>query len=83
MEHEETLPLYTDLPSLVAQDREWRTQSACAENWEPFFDWRRVAEAKDICATCTVREECLNFALANDEREGIWGGLTGKERKAL
>ena len=33
-------------------------------------------EAKAICDQCAVREACLEFALANREREGIWGGAT-------
>lgn len=38
-------------------------------------------EAKRICAMCTVRQECLEYALANDERFGIWGGLSERERR--
>ena len=81
--HEDKSPLYVDLPTLAPQDRSWRKDSACAEQWEPFFDWKRVAEAKVICATCPVQAQCLKFAIDNDEREGVWGGLTAKERKAL
>lgn len=36
-----------------------------------------------MCATCEVREECLEYALANDERFGIWGGLSERERRKL
>ena len=35
--------------------------------------------AKRICQTCTVQTECLEYALANDERFGIWGGLSERE----
>jgi len=82
---EDTLPLYTDLPSLKFNDDDssWRLLSACAEHGDIFFDWKRVAEAKAICATCPVVEHCLEFATKNDERDGVWGGLTAKERKAL
>lgn len=41
------------------------------------------AEAKAICATCPVQEECLAFALAKPERYGVWGGLGEKERETL
>jgi WhiB family redox-sensing transcriptional regulator len=34
-----------------------------------------------ICARCTVSEQCLQFALDNNELEGVWGGQTPKERK--
>lgn len=82
---EDTSPLYVDLPSLkfTDVDSSWRLLSACAEHGDIFFDWKRVAEAKTICATCPVKEQCLEFAIKNDERDGVWGGLTAKERKAL
>jgi len=83
--HEDTSPLYVDLPALriTDVDRSWRIHSACADHFDVFFDWKRVEEAKTICGTCTVREQCLQFAIDNDERDGVWGGLTAKERKAL
>ena len=43
----------------------------------------READAKGICLSCDVREECLEYALANDERFGIWGGLSERERRKL
>lgn len=39
--------------------------------------------AKAICATCKVRAECLAYALDNNVRDGLWGGLAPKERQAL
>ena len=40
-------------------------------------------EAKRVCLTCDVRNECLEYALQNDERFGIWGGLSERERRKL
>ena len=40
-------------------------------------------EAKRVCRGCEVRAECLEYALANDERFGIWGGLSERERRRL
>jgi WhiB family transcriptional regulator, redox-sensing transcriptional regulator len=40
-------------------------------------------EAKRICAQCAVRDECLDYALENDEKFGIWGGLSERERRRL
>ncbi len=41
-------------------------------------------EAKKVCTSCEVRAECLDYALANDERFGIWGGgLSERERRKL
>jgi WhiB family redox-sensing transcriptional regulator len=39
--------------------------------------------AKAVCADCTVRQPCLEFALGEAERFGIWGGLTSQERRSL
>jgi WhiB family redox-sensing transcriptional regulator len=40
-------------------------------------------EAKKTCVGCPVRTECLAFALDNDERFGIWGGMSERERRRL
>ena len=52
---------------------------------EAFFPEKggSTREAKRVCATCEVREECLEYALANDERFGIWGGMSERERRKL
>lgn len=41
---------------------------------------KSAKEAKEICSTCPVRIQCLNYAIVNKERFGIWGGLTPHER---
>ena len=43
----------------------------------------RYAAAKKTCRDCGVRAECLEYALANDERYGVWGGLSERERRRL
>ncbi len=43
----------------------------------------REAAAKQICRGCSVRGECLDYALAADERYGVWGGLSAEERERL
>lgn len=43
---------------------------------------RREAKAKEICASCRVSQNCLEFAVGIREQHGIWGGMTEKERKA-
>lgn len=43
----------------------------------------REAKAKAVCRQCPVRQECLDFALANREPYGIWGGLNETERRRL
>jgi WhiB family redox-sensing transcriptional regulator len=43
----------------------------------------RERRAKAVCAACPVRDECLSYAVACDERYGIWGGLNQDERRNL
>jgi hypothetical protein len=47
------------------------------------FGRLRATSAKALCAQCPVREGCADWALENDERDGIWGGLTPKERTKI
>lgn len=50
-----------------------------------FFPERGAStkEAKAVCQGCVVREECLEYALANGEKFGIWGGLSERERRRI
>ena len=41
------------------------------------------ATAKAVCAQCPVREVCLEHALGQRERDGVWGGCTEKERRSI
>jgi WhiB family redox-sensing transcriptional regulator len=52
---------------------------------ELFFPDRGAStrEAKAVCRGCVVREDCLEHALANAERFGIWGGKSERERRLL
>lgn len=62
----------------------WQADSLCTQtDPEAFFPEKggSTRDAKRICAECTVRTECLEYALANDERFGIWGGLSERERR--
>ncbi len=50
-----------------------------------FFPERGAStrEAKEVCKGCVVREDCLEYALANGEKFGIWGGLSERERRRI
>jgi WhiB family redox-sensing transcriptional regulator len=68
------------------EEQSWHERALCAEtDPEAFFPEKggSTREAKKICTGCEVRAECLEFALANDERFGIWGGLSERERRRL
>jgi WhiB family redox-sensing transcriptional regulator len=43
----------------------------------------QVRQARDVCARCAVRAQCLEFALSTGQMHGIWGGATPDERTRL
>ncbi len=78
----------------VEPENDWRLKAACKGlDPELFFSTdafeakqdkdAREAEAKAVCASCAVREECLDYAIKAGERYGIWGGLTETERRIM
>lgn len=67
-------------------DEPWVADGLCSQvDADMFFPEKggSTKEAKSICARCEVREECLSYAMANDERFGIWGGYSERERRKL
>ena len=65
---------------------DWQERALCAQtDPEAFFPEKggSTRDAKKVCGACTVRSQCLEYALANDERFGIWGGLSERERRRL
>jgi WhiB family transcriptional regulator, redox-sensing transcriptional regulator len=82
--HMPTVPLTASNP--LAAEPEWHERALCAQtDPEAFFPEKggSTREAKKICTGCEVRAECLAYALAHDERFGIWGGLSERERRRL
>jgi WhiB family redox-sensing transcriptional regulator len=68
-------------------DTKWQNDATCAQT-DPGVFFPEVGEsarvAKEICVgSCAVREQCLDFALNNNERFGVWGGLSELERRKL
>lgn len=64
----------------------WQADALCAQtDPEAFFPEKggSTRDAKRICQSCEVRAQCLEYALQNDERFGIWGGLSERERRRL
>lgn len=69
-----------------SDDFSWQERALCAQtDPEAFFPEKggSTREAKRVCAACEVRAQCLEAALRNDERFGIWGGLSERERRRL
>ena len=64
----------------------WQADALCAQtDPEAFFPEKggSTRDAKKVCGSCIVKSECLEYALENDERFGIWGGLSERERRRL
>lgn len=64
----------------------WQDDALCAKADVDFFsdDPDEITRAKEVCAECPVRRECLQYALDNQIRFGVWGGADEKElRRAL
>ncbi|BBZ06739.1 transcriptional regulator WhiB2 [Mycolicibacterium doricum] len=79
------VPEHVDTEPEDADDL-WQERALCAQtDPEAFFPEKggSTREAKRICHGCEVRDECLDYALAHDERFGIWGGLSERERRRL
>ena len=74
------------LPDGDDEEMSWQERALCAQtDPEAFFPEKggSTREAKRICQGCEVKGECLEYALHNDERFGIWGGLSERERRRL
>lgn len=69
----------------------WRSEAACLEmNTDMFFPagqtgdaWEEANRAKSVCCGCSVRAECLAFALATNQQFGVWGGYDEEERRQV
>ena len=80
------VPEPLDALPATEEDDQWQENALCAQtDPEAFFPEKggSTREAKRICLGCDVRDKCLEYALANDERFGIWGGLSERERRRL
>ena len=67
-------------------DTEWMAVGNCAHQSPATFfpsDGVGVEVARRICASCPVREACLEHALANRIDHGVWGGASERERRRI
>ena len=64
----------------------WMVDALCAQTDPDTFHpapGESLRSAKSVCVACPVRAECLTHALAHNERHGVWGGTSPRERRAL
>lgn len=83
------------VPVLTFGYPDWMERALCAQvGGDGFFPEKgglteparnavSIAQAKRTCGHCEVRQKCLEYALENDERFGLWGGLSERERRKL
>ena len=73
---------------LLGDAPEWQDRALCAQtDPDAFFPERGASgvaeEAKRVCSRCEVKAECLEYALAHNERFGIWGGMSQRQRRKV
>jgi WhiB family redox-sensing transcriptional regulator len=87
-----TIETVTYGPTSLATEpiADWRALAACSGYPNSLFfpandgaEDTAVEKAKSVCQVCPVADECLGYALETNQRSGIWGGTTEKERKSL
>lgn len=74
------------LEALGGQELAWQDLANCrGANPDLFFPERGASTrtAKGICRECSVRSECLEFAIVSSEKFGIWGGMSERERRKI
>ena len=67
-------------------DTTWKDSSNClGVDPDLFFPERGAStrEAKEVCRGCVVQQDCLEYALLNGEKFGIWGGMSERERRRI
>ena len=75
------------IESLIGDgEQTWQSRANCmGVDPDLFFPERgsSTREAKEVCRGCVVRDDCLEFAIANGEKFGIWGGMSERERRRV
>lgn len=72
--------------NIVLNFEPWMDEAVCASTDPALFfpePGEPVTAAKRICAACEVRDMCLQYALDHHIREGIFGGMSARERRGL
>mgnify|MGYP000141136410 FL=1 len=76
-----------ELPSLTHTDMKWQDKASCRGSATTDFFQDEVgfqanyASQRIMCAQCPVRLECLDFALDNHIKYGLWGGIAPRNRR--
>ena len=71
---------------LRLQELWWQVDANCiGEDPDLFFPDRGAStrKAKELCNSCVAQEHCLEYSIVNNEKFGIWGGLSERERRKI
>jgi len=71
---------------LDLRDRDWITAAACRGLDTALFFPERGAPVnyiRDICRSCPVAQQCLDYALRMGDHHGMWGGASERDRRAI
>lgn len=72
--------------ALATEELSWQDYANCrGADADLFFPERGAStrRAKAICGACEAREQCLEYAISNGEKFGIWGGMSERERRRV
>jgi WhiB family redox-sensing transcriptional regulator len=81
-----TSALFLSLQQQMRIQMQWRKDALCSQTDPSAFFPKKGASTKDaklVCANCKVVKQCLEFALETNKYNGIWGGTTESERRAI
>ena len=86
-----TLSILATSLALGSADYTWRRNALCLDtDPELFFPvgstgqaLQQISAAKEVCCECTVKTECLEFAIETNQDCGIWGGTSEDERRNI
>ena len=81
----------TSSRSLTLANDDWRSVAACQDTDPDLFfpvgttgpAIEQIDNAKAVCATCEVKQPCLEFALTTNQDSGVWGGTSEEERRKI
>jgi len=72
-------------PEFVAGRENWMSQGKCVGLGHIMFPERGDScnPARAVCATCPVKQQCAEYGIANPGLDGVWGGLSHRQRRAI
>jgi WhiB family redox-sensing transcriptional regulator len=69
--------------ALGSADYTWRKEALCKDVGSTGQALQQITAAKSVCGECTVKTECLEFAIETNQDCGIWGGTSEEERRDI